>query len=95
MDKAEFEWDPRKNDANIAKHGVSSFDAQRAFLDKARIIAQDFEHSGNEIRHYCFGKVDGAVMTVRFIPQSIENLFFTASSAAEFEARLHRSTCSS
>lgn len=66
MDKVTFEWDQRKNETNIAKHGVSFFDAQQAFLDPNRIIAQDLEHSRNEVRYYCFGKVDGAVMTVRF-----------------------------
>lgn len=67
MDKAIFEWDHRKNDANIAKHAVSFYEAQRAFLDPNRIIAQDIEHSRTEMRYYCFGKVDGMVMTVRFI----------------------------
>lgn len=63
-----FEWDPRKNDINIEKHGVSFFDAQRAFLDPHRIIAQDIEHSTKtETRYYCFGQVDEAIMTVRFI----------------------------
>ena len=66
MGKATFEWDLGKNDANIAKHGVSFIDAQRAFLDPNRIIAKDLEHSKYEIRYYCFGQVDGAVMTVRF-----------------------------
>ena len=66
MDVAVFEWDPRKNDANLAKHGLSFFEAQKAFLDPDRIIAQDLEHSKTETRYYCFGMVDGAVMTVRF-----------------------------
>jgi len=66
MDKAEFEWDPKKNTANMVKHGVSFFEAQQAFLDPHRIIAQDLEHSKNEIRYYCFGKVEGMVLTVRF-----------------------------
>ena len=66
MSKTAFEWDSRKNETNIAKHGVSFVDAQRAFLDPNRIIAQDLEHSRSEIRYYCFGKVDKAVMTVRF-----------------------------
>ncbi len=26
-----FEWDEKKNETNIKKHGVSFFDAQRAF----------------------------------------------------------------
>jgi len=28
-----FEWDPRKAEANAAKHGVSFDDAVRVFLD--------------------------------------------------------------
>ncbi len=66
ISKAEFEWDPKKDATNIAKHGVSFFEAQQAFLDQNRIIAQDLEHSKDEIRYYCFGKVQGLVMTVRF-----------------------------
>lgn len=67
MDKVEFEWDHRKNETNIIKHGVSFFDAQLAFLDPNRIIAEDVEHSRNEKRYYCFGRIDEAIMTVRFI----------------------------
>ena len=66
MSKTEFEWSPTKETVNISKHGISFFDAQQAFLDPHRIIAQDLEHSKNEIRYYCFGKVEGMVMTVRF-----------------------------
>ena len=66
VNKTVFEWDPRKNETNITKHRISFFDAQRAFLDPNRIIAKDLEHSRTEIRYYCFGKVDGAVVTVRF-----------------------------
>ncbi len=62
-----FEWDRRKNEINIAKHGVSFFEAQQAFLDPHRIIAEDIEHSKTEKRYYCFGKVEEAIMTVRFI----------------------------
>lgn len=62
-----FEWDHAKNETNIAKHGVSFFEAQRAFLDPNRVIAEDIEHSRTEKRYYCFGKVNEAVMTVRFI----------------------------
>jgi uncharacterized DUF497 family protein len=66
VSKVEFEWDPKKDAANIAKHGVSFFYAQQAFLDPNRIIAQDLVHSKKEIRYYCFGKVEEMVMTVRF-----------------------------
>ena len=66
MDEVTFEWDHDKNEANIVKHGVSFFEAQRAFLDPKRIIAEDVEHSKAEARYYCFGLVDEAIMTVRF-----------------------------
>lgn len=65
--KTLFEWDERKNEINIAKHGISFFEAQRAFLDPKRIIAEDIEHSKTEKRYYCFGKVEGVIVTVRFI----------------------------
>lgn len=66
MEKIHFEWDENKNEENSLKHGVSFFDAQQAFLDENRVLAEDLEHSQNEQRYYCFGKVDGMVMTVRF-----------------------------
>jgi uncharacterized protein len=66
MDKTTFEWDLKKNEINIAKHGVSFFEAQKAFFDPNRIIAQDVEHSKTEVRYYCFGKVNESIMTVRF-----------------------------
>lgn len=41
-------------------------DAQRAFFDPCRVIAEDGGHSETEPRYFCFGIVDGGVMTVRF-----------------------------
>jgi uncharacterized DUF497 family protein len=40
--------------------------AQLAFSDPYRVIAQDVEHSQGEDRFYCFGMVNGGVLTVRF-----------------------------
>ncbi|HTP92377.1 MAG TPA: BrnT family toxin [Xanthobacteraceae bacterium] len=61
-----FEWDEAKEWANREKHGVSFAEAQRAFFDPFRVIAEDLEHSGAEQRYFCFGKVGNGVMTVRF-----------------------------
>lgn len=66
MNTPTFEWDESKNQSNINKHGVSFFEAQRAFLDQNCLIAEDVEHSRTEQRYFCFGKIDGEVMTVRF-----------------------------
>ncbi len=61
-----FEWDKSKNEENIKKHGINFQTAQYAFIDPKRVIAKDLIHSENEERYYCFGKVKGGVLTVRF-----------------------------
>ena len=66
MSMDSFEWDPEKDLINQAKHGVSFSEAQYAFADPQRVIAEDLSHSQSEKRYYCFGKVGAGVMTVRF-----------------------------
>jgi uncharacterized DUF497 family protein len=65
-DVTRFEWDERKDRENQAKHGVSFAEARAAFLDPDRVIAADEEHSRDEARYYCFGRVGDGVLTVRF-----------------------------
>jgi uncharacterized DUF497 family protein len=55
-----------KDRVNRVKHGVSFTEAQAAFFDPRRVIAEDLDHSGGEPRYFCFGTVTGGVMTVRF-----------------------------
>jgi len=62
----EFEWDEQKDHLNRLKHGVSFYEAQLAFMDPHRVIAQDLDHSRDEERYYCFGKIEDGVITVRF-----------------------------
>ena len=61
-----FDWDSDKDAENQRKHGVSFIRAQYAFADPKRVIAKDKTHSQSEERFYCFGEVDGGVLTVRF-----------------------------
>jgi uncharacterized protein len=63
---SDFEWDVAKDRVNRAKHGIGFDLAQRVFLDPHRVIAEDLDHGGGEQRYFCFGQVEGAVMTVRF-----------------------------
>ncbi len=67
MAKARFEWDPKKDQENQEKHEVSFANAQFAFADPYRVIAEDLSHSSSEKRHYCFGWVAGGILTVRFM----------------------------
>lgn len=64
--RASFEWDENKSNENLEKHAIDFHSAEYAFLDPKRIIAEDTSHSEKEKRYYCFGKVKGGVLTVRF-----------------------------
>jgi len=66
LDTFSFEWDAWKNKENIKKHKISFDLAQRAFLDPKRIIMEDEDHSNIEKRYFCFGKIEGNVVTIRF-----------------------------
>lgn len=66
MANTRFDWDSDKDAENQQKHGVSFTRAQYAFADPQRVIANDITHSQTEERFYCFGEVDGGVLTVRF-----------------------------
>ena len=70
MSKARFEWDSDKDLENQRKHSVSFAEAQFAFADPRRVIAEDLSHSEEERRYYCFGQVSGGVLTVRFTYRS-------------------------
>ena len=62
----DFEWGDNKNLENIAKHGLSFYEAQDAFFDNKRVILQDKKHSSVEKRYFCIGKTeDGGIATVR------------------------------
>jgi len=61
-----FEWDEEKKIENQDKHNVSFSLAQRARLDPRRVIVEDVNHSTEEDRFYCIGRVGDGIMTVRF-----------------------------
>ena len=66
MSAFSFEWDAAKDLENQAKHGVAFDTAKHAFADSQRLIADDLEHSWQEKRFYCFGRVANRILTVRF-----------------------------
>lgn len=66
MDQTRFEWDANKDAENQKKHGVPFSLAQYSFADSRRVIAEDLDHSTTEKRYFCFGEVNGGILTVRF-----------------------------
>jgi len=63
----DFVWNSHKEKANVLKHRVDFFCAVKAFGDPERRIIKDELHSSSEDRYFCLGKVDGWVLTVRFV----------------------------
>ena len=70
MERTRFEWDTVKDGQNQKKHGVPFAVAQYAFADPKRVILVDEDHSTEEQRFYCLGKVDEGIITVRFTYRS-------------------------
>ena len=54
-----FEWDPRKAEANAAKHGVTFEDAVTVFLDPEALDGPDLQHSSAESRFLRLGRSAG------------------------------------
>ncbi|MDQ3563133.1 MAG: BrnT family toxin [Pseudomonadota bacterium] len=50
-----FEWDRKKAERNVRKHGVSFEEAITAFYDPLAVTLKDPDHSIEELRFITFG----------------------------------------
>lgn len=50
-----FEWDDKKAESNLKKHGVSFEEASTVFYDPHALVIDDDEHSFDEDRFVIFG----------------------------------------
>ena len=55
MNKLLFEWDKRKENANIKKHGISFEEARTTFYDENAVQFYDPDHSSEEDRFILLG----------------------------------------
>jgi hypothetical protein len=55
MEMILFEWDEKKNRANIRKHGISFEEAKTVFYDENARIIDDPDHSEKENRFIILG----------------------------------------
>ncbi len=55
MNRMRFEWDAKKEKANIDKHGISFDEASSAFYDENAIQFFDPDHSQGEDRFVLLG----------------------------------------
>ncbi len=64
MTHLSFEWDPKKEASNVAKHGVSFTEAQTAFTDEFARLIPDPDHSDDEDRFILLGTSIGSRLLV-------------------------------
>ena len=55
MSNIRFEWDIKKADANIKKHGISFDEARTVFFDEHARLINDPDHSEDESRFILMG----------------------------------------
>lgn len=55
MQNLVFEWDSRKEKANIKKHGISFDEARTSFYDEHALVFHDPDHSEDEDRFILLG----------------------------------------
>jgi uncharacterized DUF497 family protein len=60
-----FEWDARKNVANVEKHGINFGEALKVFSDPDALIFES-NRRAEEIRYLIVGRVDDMLLTVVF-----------------------------
>ena len=54
-----FDWDRRKADSNLSRHGIRFEDAMTVFLDPNAITIFDDDHSDDEERWVTLGEASG------------------------------------
>lgn len=86
----EFEWDPAKDAANLAKHGVRFAQAARVFADPRRRERVDRRRDYGEERRQTIGAVDGRVFLVAYTLRGGRVRLISARRAHDHEERAYR-----
>ena len=59
-----FEWDEKKAEINLEKHGISFETAAKVFLDEDRLEIYDEVHSTEEDRYITIGRAGEILFVV-------------------------------
>jgi uncharacterized DUF497 family protein len=83
-----FEWDPKKAEANLAKHDVSFEEAMTVFADPLARIFPDEEHSVDELREIIIGhSTRHQLLLVNFTAIDHQVRIFSARKATRMERK--------
>jgi uncharacterized protein len=88
----EFEWDPAKAAANVAKHGVTFSEASTIFGDPFEVTIPDPAHSEAEVRFVSLGlSVESRVLVVAYTERAGRIRIIHARLAAAKERKAYES----
>ena len=87
---ATFSWDPEKNRANVAKHGVSFEEASELFTSHADYLELfDADHSLDEDRYIAIGPIRRGLVLVVWTERVDDSIrIISARWATRTEARM-------
>lgn len=89
----DFEWDLKKELANIRKHGVHFTEASECFQDPVGFAMLDTHHSVTEKRYFWVGRSEShRVLTVRFIRRGEKIRIFGAAEWRKFRELYYERT---
>ena len=89
----EFEWDAKKADSNVAKHGVTFSEAMTVFGDPLELAIADPDHSEEEFRFLSMGQsTRGRLLVVAYTEREGRTRIINAREAAPQERRQYEST---
>jgi uncharacterized DUF497 family protein len=72
-----FEWDERKNEINIDKHGLDYSDGEELFLGHSPLLAvPDTAQEYGEERWKGIGMIDGRIVVAIFVLRTPETIRF-------------------
>ena len=83
-----FEWDPRKNRANIRKHGIDFQDAIRVF-DSAYLEGPDNRFDYGEERTITYGQMGTHIVAVVVVLRGGRRRIVSARKATKAEAKAY------
>jgi uncharacterized DUF497 family protein len=84
----QFEWDPKKAEANLEKHGVFFEEALTVFADPLARIFDDEEHSNDERREIIIGhSTKSRLVLVCFTTRGTRIRLFSARRATQLERK--------
>jgi uncharacterized DUF497 family protein len=83
-----FEWDERKAQSNLRKHGVTFEEAVTVFADPYLFFTEDSKHSQREEREWAMGEAEnGLLLVVTFTMRDERIRIISARRATKTERR--------